>query len=337
MRPLVSILIPAYNAAESIAETIESSLTQTWPRTEIIIVDDGSTDDTVALARRFASRSVAVVTQRNQGAAAARNAAFERCQGEYIQWLDADDVLAPDKIERQMRARTAGCTEGTLLSSEWGYFIYRRHHAEFTPTPLWCDLSPGEWLFRKMGENLHMQTATWLVSRKLSDAAGPWDTRLVVDDDGEYFCRVLRASDGVRFVPQARVFYRRPRVSGVSYIGRSDAKMEAQFLSMRLHIGYLLSLEDSPRTRCACVNYLQTWLPTFHPARPDIVREAEQLATSLGGQLAAPRLSWKYDWIRRLLGWNVARTAEMKLRQLKWNLVRAWDCGLLRLERQRSR
>ncbi len=96
----------------------------------------------------------------------------------------------------------------TLLSGPWGRFVYRYYRAQFIPTGLWCDLSPTEWLLRKLGQNLLMQTATWLVSRELTEKAGPWDTRLLGDDDGEYFCRVLLDSDGVRFVPEAKVFYR---------------------------------------------------------------------------------------------------------------------------------
>ena len=103
MQPLVSILIPAYNAERWIADTIRSALAQTWPRKEIIIVDDGSTDRTLAVARQFASRNLSVVTQQNQGASAARNKALELCQGDYIQWLDADDLLSPNKVTRQMR------------------------------------------------------------------------------------------------------------------------------------------------------------------------------------------------------------------------------------------
>ena len=72
--------------------------------------------------------------------------------------------------------------------------------------------------------NLYMQTASWLVSRELAEAAGPWDTRLLGDDDGEYFCRVLLASDGVRFVPEAKVYYRTSGTSSLSYIGNSDKK-----------------------------------------------------------------------------------------------------------------
>src|SRR6266700_4344460 len=187
MRSLVSILIPAYNAEPWIGDTIRSALAQTWPRKEIVVVDDGSTDQTLRVARQFASQTVSIVTQENRGASAARNRALELCQGDYIQWLDADDLLSPDKVAKQMAATQECQDTRRLLSSGWGYFMYRPSRAQFLPTSLWCDLSPVEWLLRKMGQKLHMQTATWLVSRTLTQAAGPWDTRLSLDDDGEYF------------------------------------------------------------------------------------------------------------------------------------------------------
>src|SRR4029078_3908734 len=133
----------------------------------------------------------------------------------------------------------------------WGYFMYRYYRTKFTPNALWCDLSPVEWLARKMQINLCMQTACWLVSRELAEAAGPWDTRLLGDDDGEYFCRVLLASDAVKFVPESKAYYRRSGVNCLSYIGLSDSKMEAQMCSMRLHIQYVRSLEDSQRVKDA--------------------------------------------------------------------------------------
>ena len=170
----------------------------------------------------------------------------------------------------------------TLFSSGWGRFMYRYDRARFVPTALWCDLSPVEWLTRKMGQNLYMQTATWLVSRELTEAAGPWNTRLLGDDDGEYFCRVLLASDGVRFVPEAKVYYRASAPSSLSYIGQSDKKREAQWYSMQLHIRYLRSLEDSGRVRAACVKFLQNWMVFFYPERLDIFRQAEQIVEGIG-------------------------------------------------------
>src|SRR5579863_3601629 len=294
MRPLVSILIPSFNAEKWIAESLRSAIAQTWERKEIIVVDDGSSDDTVAVARRFEPEGVRVFEQPNRGASAARNRAFSLSQGNYIQWLDADDLLAPDKIEKQMHVFEQGGNGRVLVSGGWGRFLYRYYRAQFVPTSLWCDLPANEWLLRKMGQNLHMQTATWLVSRELTEAAGPWDTRLSSDDDGEYFCRVLLASEGVRFVPEAKVYYRASGSGSLSYIGFSDKKRDAQWRSMLLHIHYLRSLEDSERVRAACVTFLQNWMTWFYPGRPDIFAQAGDMARNFGGKIETPRLSWKY-------------------------------------------
>jgi glycosyltransferase involved in cell wall biosynthesis len=333
MKPLVSILIPAYNAEPWIAETIQSALSQTWPNKEIIVVDDGSSDRTFSVARQFASKSVSIVTQENQGASTARNKAFELCQGDYIQWLDADDLLSRDKIAKQMEAAGECQKRRPLFSCGWGYFRYRPSKAKFVPTSLWCDLSSIEWMLRKWGSNHHMQTATWLVSRELTEAAGPWDSRLMGDDDGEYFCRVLLASNGVRFVSGAKVFYRITNSSRWSYIGCSNEKMEAQALSMQLQIGYLRAMEDSERVRAACLNYLQTWFIHFYPERVALVKQLQELAVTVGGRLEAPRLSWKYIWIQKLLGWDAAKRTQVYYNQSKSYVLRLWDRAMYSLER----
>jgi glycosyltransferase involved in cell wall biosynthesis len=336
VKPLVSILIPAYNAQDWIAETLQSAIDQTWPRKEIIVVDDGSKDRTLEVARRFASKNVIVLSQENQGAAAARNYALRLSQGEYIQWLDADDLIAPRKVEAQLAALRHSDSKRVLLSSSWAFFNYRPRRAYFIPTPLWQDLSPVEWLVRKLAQNLHMQTATWLTSRELCEAAGPWDTRLFVDDDGEYFCRVLLASEGTRFVPGARVFYRNTPSNRLSQIGTSDKKKDAMLLSMKLHMGYLRSLEDSDRTRRACLTYIQNWLDTFYPERPDIVSELQEIARALHGGLEPPRLRWKYAWMRPVFGWRTAKWAQRVFPQFKASILRQWDKTMYRLENRKT-
>ncbi len=170
-----------------------------------------------------------------------------------------------------------------------------------------------------------MQTATWLVSRELTKAAGPGTQGCLGDDDGEYFCRVLKASDGVRFVPEAKVYYRNVGPNRLSYALQSDKKLEAQFLSMQLHIHYLRSLEESERSRAACVRYLQNYMLDFCPERPDIVEQMEQMAASLGGRLEAPRASWKYYWIQKMFGWGTAKRALILLPSLKSTVIRHYD------------
>lgn len=335
MQPLVSILVPAFNAQEYIAETLRSALAQTWEPKEIIVVDDGSRDETLAVARQFESESVRVLTQKNQGAATARNTALSQSRGDYIQWLDADDLLSANKIRSQIEyVISRGANRHQLLSCPWGHFIHRWHRAKFIASPLWCDLSPVEWLLRKMEHEVFMQTSTWLVSRELTEAAGPWNTYLSLDDDGEYFARVLRLSTGTAFIPEAKVYYRRSGCGSLSYIGGSDRKMESLFQSLRLQIKYLRSLEDNARVRAACIRFLQHCSIYFYPERPDIFDQANQLAEAVGGRLALPALSWKYSWIRKVLGWPAAKRAQTLMPRCKWSLIRTADKALSIIDRR---
>jgi len=330
MKPLVSILITAYKAEDTIAYTLQSAVAQTWPHKEIIVVDDGSTDSTAEVARGF--KEVRVVSTENHGLSGAQNNAFPLSQGDYIQYLDADDLLAPDKIERQLAALREFDGKRVLLSSPWAPFYYRTRHARFVRNSVWQDLSPVDWLSTAMRENIHMQNATWLVSRQLAKAAGPWDTRLHFDQDGEYFCRVLLASEGTRFVPGTGIYYRASGANSVSFIGNSDKKKDSLLLTMKLHIKYLRSLEDSERVRKACLAYIQTWCRNFYPERPDLMQEAQQLAASLGGRLSLPNVSWKYAWIQRLFGFAVAKRASQRWNDYKSSVMRSWDKALFRLE-----
>jgi glycosyltransferase involved in cell wall biosynthesis len=330
MKPLVSILIPAYKSEQWVADTLKSALAQTWENREIIVVDDGSPDGTYEVAQQFESAGVKVVRQPNQGAAAARNKAFSISRGDYIQWLDADDLLAPDKIEKQIRCLGQKQDKGFLLSSEWGSFSYRPDKAVFSRTALWEDLAASEWLIRKLDQNLFMQTGTWFVSRELTEAAGPWDTRLLGDDDGEYFCRVLMASCGTRFVPESKVFYRNSGPGSLSNIGRSEKKLRAHWLSMQLHVSYLRKLEDSERAKAACIKYLQRQMPYFYPEWQDLVRQIEALIVSLGGTPEPPTLSWKYAWIQKLFGWPAAKKAQLFYNQRKLTINNSWQRAMSR-------
>ncbi len=98
---LVSILIPCFNAEQWIAQAIESALAQTWPQKEVIVVDDGSTDGSLEIIRKFDGR-IRWETGPNRGGGSARNRLLELAKGEWLQYLDADDFLLPQKLERQM-------------------------------------------------------------------------------------------------------------------------------------------------------------------------------------------------------------------------------------------
>lgn len=121
--PLVSVVIPAYNAAATLDETLRSVRSQTHRALEIIVINDGSTDDTGAIARRHAAIDgrVQVANQDNAGLAAARNAGWRRARSELIAFLDADDLWAPTKIERQIDAlRSGGSMSGWSIAGMFG-------------------------------------------------------------------------------------------------------------------------------------------------------------------------------------------------------------------------
>lgn len=99
--PLVSVVIPTYNAAEFLGETLDSVLAQTYPNLEVIVVDDGSTDATPELLRTYGER-ITVLRQANAGQAAARNRGARLARGEFLAFLDSDDLWDPDKIARQV-------------------------------------------------------------------------------------------------------------------------------------------------------------------------------------------------------------------------------------------
>jgi hypothetical protein len=155
--------------------------------------------------------------------------------------------------------------------------------------------------------------------------------------DGEYFARVLLASEGTRFVSGTGIFYRMSPSNRISYIGDSDKKKESLTLAMRLHVEYIRSLEDSHRVRTACLTYLQNWYHHFYPERADLMAELQELAGRLGGRLEVPRLRWKYAWMRPVFGWKIARSAQDKIPSLRACLDRQWDKLNFELEERRTR
>src|SRR5438552_10371303 len=114
MPPLVSIIIPCRNGAEWLTEAIESCLTQSWTAREIIVVDNGSSDRSLAVARHY-EPAVVTLQCHQPGASAARNVGLRRARGEFIQFLDADDVLDRDKIGAQVQ-RLATARPGAVAT-----------------------------------------------------------------------------------------------------------------------------------------------------------------------------------------------------------------------------
>ncbi|MDZ4120909.1 MAG: hypothetical protein U1C33_00715, partial [Candidatus Cloacimonadaceae bacterium] len=234
------------------------------------------------------------------------------------------DLLAPDKIEKQMDAAHRIGNPKVLLSCSWGRFFYRYWKANFVPDSLWRDLSPVEWLIASFSTSDWMSSSAWVVSRTLTELAGPWDERLSKNQDGEYFCRVIAKSDKVVFVPEAKEYVRRSNTGSVSS-SLSRRALESLFLSKNLCIRYLLSLEDSERSRKACVEFLQNGIGYYYPDHTDLVKKAEDLAHELGGPLSPPSLRWKLAVVKTIIGYPLAERARRSWSALKILISGNWD------------
>jgi len=299
--PLVSILIPCHNAGPWLGATLESALAQTWPNREIILVNDGSTDHSLALARGFESRGVRVLDQPNQGAAAARNAALRVAQGDWIQFLDADDLLAPDKIARQI-ALDGG--DVPMLSGSWGRFHDDPAGTVWDHSPLLRDLSALEFARAYLSTNSMMHPAAWLVRRAPVLAAGPWDERLSLNDDGEYFFRVGLAAGRIVYCPEARSHYRTGHATSLSW-QHSRRHLESAHLAVALIVERALAFD--PSLRAAAANAWLKFAYEYYPAEPDLVATAEHNAVALGGGWIQPEGGRFFRFFCPLLGWKLAR------------------------------
>lgn len=323
--PLVSILIPAYNSEKWIRATIISALAQTWRNKEIIIVDDGSKDNTYKTAKEFESGIVKVVTQPNSGASAARNKALSLSQGDFIQWLDSDDILAPDKIELQLKASGYNTQTKFVYTSSWGFFYYSLKRAKFLKNNLWQDLSPVDWLISHLGEGHFMFPAVWLVSRSITEKAGKWDERLSYNDDGEYFSRIVAASEKVCFVSEAKCYHRVGNISSLSNTSLTKKAYQSLNLSVNLCVDYLLKLENSERTRNASVSALKDIIDSIYEKDSGIVREIQKRIIELGGSVTGTSKSRKFTIAEKLLGLDTATSLKSWLWNLEIILQRSWD------------
>jgi len=303
---MVSVIIPCFNAERYLASTIESVQAQTWLNTEIILVNDGSTDRSLAVARRYEGPCLRVIEQRNRGAASARNAGLAIANGEFIQFLDADDLLAPDKIERQIQLFMSE-TDNVLLSScAWARFRTDTDEAKFVPQPNWHNLSGVEFLQLLYETGSMMHPAAWLAQHTLLDRAGPWDEKLSLNDDGEYFARVMLAAERIIFCPDARSYYRSGLTGSLSR--RNDrSALESLYRSCDLTIGYLLAGDSSPRSRAAAA-YAWKWAAfELYPGAPDLARAAEENSEELGGSQRPFPAGGRFQVASKLLGWRLAK------------------------------
>lgn len=315
MKPLVSILMPCYNVETWLLQSVESALSQTWENIEIIIVNDGSTDGTLELAKSLNSPKIKVISQENKGQSAAENRAFLESQGDFIEYLDADDLLSPEKIEKQIQLLDREGSE-FISACEWARFYKSPNEAKFIPESVWADMSPVDWLIASWNGGGMMHGASWLIPRKVSERAGLWNESLSLINDFDYFSRVLLASKGVKFCWGAKSYYRSGNPNSLSG-SKSNASIKSAFQSFEIGTSNLLANENSPRTRKVCANVVQRFIYEFYPDSHDLLIKAEAKVIELGGSDVKPVGSPLFMFMSNLMGWKLTK----RFQNMKRNVI----------------
>lgn len=214
MPKLISIIIPTYNRGHIISETLESVLNQTYTYWECIIIDDGSTDDTIRIIQEYSysdERFIFLKRPDNKikGAATCRNIGLKIAKGSYIQFLDSDDLLDKNKFESQLKVLEHR-DKFTLSTCKWGRLDPNSNNPKkYFNLPIYRNFSKPSELLKIFGNRYtFFPLHCYLTPLSLIQLAGYWNEQLTVNDDGEFFSRVILNSRGIVFSPNTYSIYR---------------------------------------------------------------------------------------------------------------------------------
>jgi glycosyltransferase involved in cell wall biosynthesis len=185
--PQVSVVIPAYNSAQTVTATVQSVLGQTVSDLEAIVVDDGSSDNTVEVVQAIDDSRVRVVRQANAGAAAARNTGVESATGEWVALLDADDLWLPNKLERQLAVLEA---DPSALAVHSGVYFVDDDLKVLYVRP--CTQPEDLLLTYLRFQNLPGVASTWMIARRMFEPMGMFDPSLVILEDWDISIKAAR-------------------------------------------------------------------------------------------------------------------------------------------------
>jgi glycosyltransferase involved in cell wall biosynthesis len=245
-KPLVTVIIPAYNYGRFISETLDSLLAQSYQNWECIIVDDGSTDNTSEIIAQYIGRDRRFrgIRQENHGPSAARNAGLRSARGKYIQFLDADDLLERRKIEHHVSYLDDN-PHVDIVYGSFKYFIAAEPNEQ---TPSWVD-PDAAWMPEKVSgygkELIHaliletiMVVSGPLLRKETIEEIGYFDTTLTRAEDWHYWIRC--AVRGKRFqfldLPETLTLYR----SHPKGLTKDKVMMYEQFVRMRRKVSEIL-------------------------------------------------------------------------------------------------
>jgi glycosyltransferase involved in cell wall biosynthesis len=316
---LVSTIIPVFNRQQMLADAVESVLAQTYRPIEIIIVDDGSTDETLQVARFFEQKysCIKVISIPNSGVGNAREAGRQLVNGEFVQYLDSDDLLKRNKFSDQVDAlrlepQAAACYGKTDLFCE----------SDSTTTS--AIRRTGEKIVSIMPAMLHSRwwsTSSPLYRRSVCDGAGRWED-LINEEDWEYDCRIALSNNNLCYVDRTVSTMRKHTGTRLSNDGGSDvAKLASRAKAHQLIVGHALAFGYDSRTPEFEHLLIGCFLLCRQCGAHGLMNESKRLLLTVRAHLKSNRRQQLklaiYHWCCKLFGWHTMGKLAERIDQLK--------------------
>jgi glycosyltransferase involved in cell wall biosynthesis len=329
MEKLVSVLIPVFNAEKYLEKCLNSILAQTYKNIEIVIVDDGSTDQSFNVAGKLESsyNNIKIFSQCNRGAASARNKAFELCGGEYIQYFDADDIMHPEKIASQMKLlETHGFDPGIVSIGRWARFWGDTACSTVQDLRIYRDYDDSVEFLADCWENAQYAVGpTWLVHRSIVEKTGGWNPEISVLDDGVFFAKAAMASSKILFCEESLIYWRQETPGSLSK-DRSERGVASHLKACREYAKIVEKYLHDPKIRHALAMEYTKFLYVAYPSFPSLVKEAQKDLKALGFDKPLSLPTPKFRAASALLGfYATARLFQLKDKMSK--KVRALSGG----------
>lgn len=307
---LVSIIIPTYNSAKTIVATINSALQQRSDcfTTEIIIVDDGSTDETPVILKTY-QQSCTIITQFNAGASAARQNGFEVCKGDYIQYLDADDLLSVGKIEFQLKALLAN--DADIAYGNFEKFSEKNNQVVIE------DLIEGAIEGKPeitVFKSFWRPPAAILYSRRIIEKIF-WSTTLPVIQDARYLLDAVFMGGKLVYTPGIQAKYRINQKQSLSQRSNLAFVKDCFVNAAEIYMIWKKDLKNQPEKKDALIEVLRNCITEFSIINQQLFKQAIDLLLEI-----SPKYIPQKSFSIRVLSWMFGYRNAEKLASLKRKL-----------------